>query len=126
MIQPCEVGRRGLGSQGLADSHGVEVTFAKGESIGQIVPVPHQTFAGARAIEEPLASEPEVMAQMDSWRVEREKRAGQRQANHLLYRKAQDVDGHLVHLVRIPVPPVRSGWKSESAADSPGPGDSGA
>ncbi|WP_152052717.1 DUF6065 family protein [Tautonia marina] len=92
-----------------------EVTFAKGEAIGQILPVPHQTFAEARAIEEPLSVEPELMAQMASWRDERQRRAGQRHQNHLMYRKAQDVDGHLV---RVPVPSVGPRPRP-TASDSP-------
>lgn len=92
------------------------VTFEAGESIGQILPIPHQSFTGARAIEEPLAVEPGLAAQMASWRDERDRRSGQRQRNHLMYRKAQDVDGHLV---RIPVPPV--GRRSGSGGD-PGRG----
>jgi hypothetical protein len=78
-----------------------EVRFEEGECIGQILPVPHRTFAGSRFVEEPLASEPGLAARMGAWRDERRRRAGQRNQNHLMYRKAQDVQGHLV---RVPVP----------------------
>ena len=80
------------------------VTFERGESIGQLLPIPHRTFDGARAFEEPLSSEPELARRLGEWRDERRRRSGQRHPNHLLYRKAHDVDGHLV---RVPVPPVR-------------------
>lgn len=90
-----------------------EVRFEGGECIGQILPVPHRTFAGARFVEQSLAVEPGLAARMGAWRDERRKRAGQRNQNHLMYRKAQDVQGHLV---RVPVPRAGAG------GDGPGAG----
>jgi hypothetical protein len=80
-----------------------EVTFRKGESLCQLLPVPHATFRSARAVELPIESEPELAAELARWRDERRGRAGSRQQNHLMYRKAANVEGHLV---RVPVPPI--------------------
>jgi hypothetical protein len=79
------------------------VTFAKGESLGQLVPVPHATFPGATAVEAPLGSEPETMAELLRWRAERRRIATQPVRTHRLYRKAESIPDHLV---RIPVPPL--------------------
>jgi Family of unknown function (DUF6065) len=78
-----------------------EVRFQKGESLCQLIPIPHATFETAKAIELPLDSDPELAAGLASWRDERRKRAGQKQQNHLMYRKGENVEGHLV---RVPVP----------------------
>ena len=44
------------------------VTFARGESLGQLVPVPHATFQDALARESPLgAVEPEAAAELLRW-----------------------------------------------------------
>ena len=96
-----------------------EVAFKRGECIGQIMPVPHQTFAEARAVEEPLAVEPDLARQMAAWRDERRRRSGQRNQNHLMYRKAQDVEGHLV---RVPVPPVGPPGRPSMADEGDLPG----
>ncbi|RUL85388.1 DUF6065 family protein [Tautonia sociabilis] len=95
------------------------VSFEEGEPLGQLVPIPHPTFAGAKAEEVPLETEPELAYQLSCWRDERRRRAGQRNQNHLMYRKAQDVRGHLV---RVPVPPIgpRDGSEGKEQADPPG------
>ena len=97
------------------------VTFERGESIGQIVPIPHATFAEAKAIERPISSDPELDATLKAWRDERRRRAGTRQRNHLMYRKATDVAGHLV---RVPVPPIGDG-PAPDEGDPPIPGGGG-
>jgi hypothetical protein len=79
------------------------VTFSKGESLGQLVPVPHGTFRGATAVEAPIGTEPETMAELLRWRAERRRIENQPVRQHHLYRKAESVPDHLV---RIPVPPV--------------------
>lgn len=78
-----------------------EVDFRKGESLCQLIPIPHATFEGATAVELPLESDPELAAQLAAWRDERRNRSNQKQRNHLMYRKAEHVEGHLV---RVPVP----------------------
>src|SRR5262249_13016449 len=80
------------------------VTFAKGESLGQLIPVPHRTFEGASAVEVPIgAAEPAAAAGLLRWREERRNRASGPARSHHLYRKAEGIDDHIV---RIPVPPV--------------------
>lgn len=80
-----------------------EVVFQKGESLCQLLPVPHATFRHATAVELPIDADPELAAEMSRWRDERRKRAGTKQQNHLMYRKAESVQGHLN---RVPVPPA--------------------
>ena len=81
------------------------VSFAKGESLGQLVPVPHGTFRGATAFEVPIAAVPEVAAALGRWRDERQKRAELPVTTHHLYRKAEEIEGHLV---KVSVPPIIS------------------
>ncbi|CAN5912208.1 hypothetical protein BH23PLA1_BH23PLA1_37400 [soil metagenome] len=80
-----------------------EVPFRKGESLGQLLPVPHGTFEGSRAVEESIKVEPELEAELLRWRAERRRRAISRHNTHQYYRKAEDVADHHV---RVPVPPV--------------------
>jgi hypothetical protein len=80
------------------------VTFAKGESIGQLVPVPHQTFHESSAREAPIGKvEPEAGAELLRWLEERRRIASEPVVTHKRYRKAEDIPDHLV---RVPVPPV--------------------
>jgi hypothetical protein len=79
------------------------VTFAKGESLGQLIPVPHGTFLGSSASEAPLSSEPDAEAELLRWRAERRRIAHEPVPAHHYYRKAEDVEGHLT---RVPVPPI--------------------
>src|SRR4051812_20113430 len=64
------------------------VAFSKGESLGQLVPVPHGTFRGATAVEVPLRSEPETEAELLRWLAERRRVAREPVVTHKLYRKA--------------------------------------
>ncbi len=80
-----------------------EVRFEQGEPIAQLIPLLHRTFEGSNATERPLSSEPALEAAMHDWRNERRRRAGHRHQNHLLYRKASDVEGHQL---RVPVPSI--------------------
>lgn len=94
------------------------VTFARGESLGQLVPIPHATFRDATAVEGPIEHlEPEAAAEMMRWREERRKRADLPVSTHKLYRKAENVDDHLI---KVPVPPVV--WTDPNSGPNPGPG----
>jgi len=84
------------------------VVFAKGQRLAQLVPVPHGTFQNATAVERPLDTAPELAAAMTAWRDERQRRANEPEQKHLLYRKAPEIEGHLV---RVPVPPVEADHK---------------
>jgi hypothetical protein len=81
-----------------------EVAFARGESLGQLVPVPHATFRGAEASESPIGLvEPEAGAELLQWRAERRRIADEPVSTHRLYLKAEDIEEHLT---KVPVPPV--------------------
>lgn len=87
------------------------VTFAKGESIGQLIPVPHATFKDAEASESPIGTaEPEAAEELMRWLEERRKRAGEPVRTHGLYRKAENIDEHLT---KIQVPEVTPTWKTD-------------
>ncbi len=79
------------------------VAFKRGEPLAQLVPVPHATFQGARAVEAPISSDPDAAEGLLRWQSERQRRADQKVTTHHLYRKAEGIDNHLV---RVPVPPV--------------------
>jgi hypothetical protein len=79
------------------------VTFARGESLGQLVPVPHGTFRGATAREVPIQAEPESEAELLRWLARRRQVAREPVVTHKLYRKAEGIPDHLV---RVSVPPV--------------------
>jgi hypothetical protein len=80
------------------------VQFAKGESLAHLLPVPHETFAGASAFEAPIGvAEPEAGEELLQWRAERRRIAADPVNIHRLYRRAEGVEGHLRQL---PVPPV--------------------
>ncbi len=79
------------------------VVFAKGESLAQLLPVPHETFVNARAIEAPIGLvEPEAGQELLQWRERRRQIAASQVNIHRLYRRADGVEGHLQH---VPVPP---------------------
>jgi hypothetical protein len=81
-----------------------EVAFARGESLGQLVPVPHATFRDATASESPIGLvEPEAGAELLRWRAERRRILAETVNTHRLYLKAEDVEDHLT---KVPVPPV--------------------
>jgi hypothetical protein len=80
------------------------VSFAKGESLGQLVPLPHRTFDGADAFEAPINHvEPEAGAELLRWRAERRRAAARGELTHRLYRRAEGIEEHLA---RVPVPEV--------------------
>jgi hypothetical protein len=82
------------------------VFFAQGESLGQLLPVPHATFENASALEAPIGLiEPAAAQDLLKWQEKRRSIAGQRDNVHHLYRKAQGIEDHIQ---RVNVPPVRS------------------
>jgi hypothetical protein len=82
------------------------VVFAKGESLAQLVPLPHQTFTGARAREAPIGFvEPQAGQELLKWLERRRQIASETVTIHRLYRRAEGVQGHLQ---RVPVPDVES------------------
>jgi Family of unknown function (DUF6065) len=83
-----------------------EVVFARGESLGQLVPVPHATFEGAEALEAPIGLlEPEAARELLDWLGRRVQIAGQKKPVHHLYRKAEGIDDHLR---KVGAPAIRS------------------
>ncbi len=86
------------------------VFFSKGESLGQLIPVPHATFKNSVASETPIGlAEPEAAAELMRWRDERRKRANEPVRTHSLYRKAENIEDHLV---KVNVPDVIPTWKT--------------
>jgi hypothetical protein len=84
------------------------VGFARGEPLGQLVPVPHATFQQATVVESPITSDPEAEAGLLRWQAERQRRANEKVTTHHLYRKAEGVADHIV---RVGVPTVEhKGW----------------
>ena len=80
------------------------VRFETGESLGQLIPVPHATFDGASATEAPInLVEPEAAAELLRWLEERRRIAATPRPTHRRYLKAEQVEDHLT---RVPVPPV--------------------
>jgi hypothetical protein len=96
------------------------VTFARGESLAQLVPVPHGTFQDATATETPIMlAEPKAAEELLRWLEERRKIADQPVTTHQLYRKAEDIEEHLT---KVAVPPVvPANWDARDAGD-PDPG----
>jgi hypothetical protein len=96
------------------------VTFARGESLGQLVPVLHATFRDASALEAPIGLiEPHAAEELLEWLEKRRLLAQQAVTSHHLYRKAEGIDEHLQ---RVPVPPIKpiEPWKPAAPEDSPG------
>jgi hypothetical protein len=83
------------------------VVFAKGESLGQLVPVPHATFRDSSAVEAPVDVEPETAAELLRWHEARLERAATPVTTHRLYRKAEGIEEHLV---KVDVPGFVSDW----------------
>jgi Family of unknown function (DUF6065) len=78
------------------------VFFARGESLAQLVPVPHATFENSGASEAPIGLlEPKAEQDMRAWQEKRQEVAGQKLNVHLLYRKAEGIEEHL-HRVNVP------------------------
>ncbi len=82
------------------------VVFARGESLGQLVPVPHATFEDATALEAPIGLlEPDAARELVQWLERRRQLTGQKVNVHHLYRKAEGIEEHLQ---RVAVPPIKS------------------
>jgi Family of unknown function (DUF6065) len=82
------------------------VHFSRGESLGQLVPVPHATFEGASAIEAPIGLlEPEASRELLEWLDRRRQLPAENRNVHLLYRKAEGIEDHLR---KVDVPAVES------------------
>jgi hypothetical protein len=83
------------------------VVFARGESLGQLVPVPHATFQGATALEAPIGLlEPHAADELLKWQERRRLLAGQKVNVHQLYRKAEGIEEHLQNINVPPVKPI--------------------
>jgi hypothetical protein len=81
------------------------VFFARGESLGQLFPVPHRTFEGAAALEAPIGLlEPLAAQELLQWQEKRRLIASQKDNVHHLYRKAEGIEEHLQ---RVAVPAFR-------------------
>lgn len=97
------------------------VRFSAGESLGQLVPIPHATFEASSAIEAPIGLlEPNAAKELLEWQAKRQELAGQKVNVHHLYRKAEGVEDHLNHVpvpVVVPVPIPSRKASTESATD---------
>jgi hypothetical protein len=83
-----------------------EVAFARGESLGQLVPVPHATFEGASALEAPIGLlEPDAARELLEWLDRRQRLVGQEKNVHHLYRTAEGIEDHLR---KVGVPAIES------------------
>ncbi len=81
------------------------VIFAQGESLGQLIPVPHATFQDASALEAPIGLlEPDAAQELLQWYERRQRLAGQKVNVHHLYRKAEGIEEHVHH---VGVPPIK-------------------
>ncbi len=81
------------------------VFFARGESLGQLVPVPHATFQNSAALEAPIGLvEPLAAKELLEWQERRRLLAGQKVNVHQLYRKAEGIEEHLQS---VHVPPIK-------------------
>jgi hypothetical protein len=82
------------------------VVFAEGESLGQLVPVPHATFREATATEAPIGLlEPQAARELLEWLDRRQRLVGEEKRVHHLYRKAEGIEDHLQ---KVGVPEIRS------------------
>ena len=80
------------------------IHFVAGESLAQLVPVPHATFREATAIEAPIGlAEPEAGEELVKWLAERRRIAATDAPTHRRYRRAEGIEDHLV---KVPVPHV--------------------
>ncbi len=81
------------------------VVFRQGESLGQLLPVPHLTFEDATAMEAPIGLlEPKAAEELLEWQEKRRSIAAQRNNVHHMYRKASGVEEHLQ---QVSVPPIQ-------------------
>jgi Family of unknown function (DUF6065) len=92
------------------------VFFARGESLGQLVPVPHATFHESTALEAPIGTlELRAAQELLEWQEKRRLVAGQKVNVHHLYRKAEGIEEHLQS---VNVPPIEP-WDRAVGKDSP-------
>ena len=92
------------------------VYFSRGESLGQLIPVPHATFTDAKATESPIgAVEPAAGVELMAWLKERRRIAASPRPTHRRYLKAEEIDDHIT---RVPIPPVTKTW-GEFVPESP-------
>jgi hypothetical protein len=97
------------------------VTFVPGESLGQLVPVPHATFQNSTAVDVPIGlQEPKAATELLEWFERRRQLVGQKNVTHRLYRKAEGVEDHLT---RIPVPPVELILPTQGTPPGGAPGE---
>jgi hypothetical protein len=95
------------------------VVFSRGESLGQLVPVPHATFRDAEAIEAPINFvEPEAATELVRWLAERRRIAQAPVNTHKLYLKAEGIEDHLS---KVLVPPVVRTWGPDQIPHEPEP-----
>jgi hypothetical protein len=95
------------------------VVFARGESLGQLVPVPHATFQDATALEAPIGLlEPEATQELLKWQERRRLMAGQKVNVHQLYRKAEGIEEHLQSANVPPIKPIQP-WDRTDTPDGP-------
>ena len=81
------------------------VVFRQGESLGQLLPVPHSTFESATAVEAPIGfAEPKAAAELLEWQEKRRTIAAQKDNVHHMYRTAAGIEDHLQ---RVNVPPIQ-------------------
>jgi Family of unknown function (DUF6065) len=93
------------------------VFFARGESLGQLVPVPHATFQDATALEAPIGLlEPQAAQELLEWQERRRLVANQKVKVHPLYRKAEGIEEHLQS---VNVPPIKA-WDCTGGENSLG------
>lgn len=90
------------------------ITFARGESLGQLVPVPHATFRDAAAVEVPVDVDPASAAELLRWHEARRERAQTPVTTHRLYRKAEGIEEHLA---KVAVPGFVSDWPKSPDGD---------
>lgn len=96
------------------------VEFTRGESLAQLVPVPHATFTNARAEEVPiLLAEPEAARELMEWRTDRRRIADLPVNTHQRYRKADGIEGHLRSVAVPEVTPWNGGEPPKSGSILP-------
>ena len=95
------------------------VFFARGESLGQLVPVPHTTFHDSTALEAPIGLlEPHAAQELLAWLERRRLVASQKSNVHHLYRKAEGIEEHLQSVEVPPFEPIKP-WDRGGPAQSP-------
>jgi hypothetical protein len=93
------------------------VTFAKGESIAQLIPLPHATFTESTAFEAPIgAVEPDAAKELLAWLEVRRRIANNPSPVHKLYRQASNIEEHLKK-VPVPKPEWRAGQLERTTSE---------